>query len=190
MRHAGGGKELKAELKAMQGHFRQFMTNLSTYGLESSRSGEGIADRAERFDHAPSRTTKSGSLEPVSSGRRFFVCSARPHREWHPAAPATDRTALKTSRSSDRTGLCRLRVPQCLPSREVESLHQRPRAVQHLLLQPYQTAGLGRRTDVYVVEPEGPFADAPNATDRKFPGNLTESSRTLHPLQIVSEVED
>ena len=34
MRTPGVGRELKRELKTMQGHFRQFMTNLTTYGLD------------------------------------------------------------------------------------------------------------------------------------------------------------
>lgn len=46
------------------------------------------------------------------------------------------------------------------------------------------------RGHVYVVEPLGPFEDDPNVTDKKFPGNPTESYRTLHPLRVVGEVAD
>jgi hypothetical protein len=50
-------------------------------------------------------------------------------------------------------------------------------------------AGGGERGHIYVVEPTGPFEDDPNVTNKKFPGNITESYRTRHPLQIVSEVQ-
>ncbi|MBC3761249.1 NAD(+)--rifampin ADP-ribosyltransferase [Quadrisphaera oryzae] len=46
------------------------------------------------------------------------------------------------------------------------------------------------RGHLYVVEPLGPFEDDPNVTDKKFPGNPTESYRTLHPLRVVGEVAD
>jgi hypothetical protein len=42
---------------------------------------------------------------------------------------------------------------------------------------------------IYVVEPTGPFEDDPNVTNKRFPGNVTESYRTRHPVRIVSEVE-
>lgn len=42
---------------------------------------------------------------------------------------------------------------------------------------------------VYVVEPTGPFEDDPNVTNKKFPGNVTQSYRTRHPVRIVAEVE-
>ena len=41
---------------------------------------------------------------------------------------------------------------------------------------------------VYVVEPTGPFEDDPNVTNKKFPGNLTQSYRTRHPLRVVDEL--
>lgn len=41
---------------------------------------------------------------------------------------------------------------------------------------------------IYVVEPTGPFEDDPNLTDRRFPGNVTRSYRTRHPLRVVGEV--
>ena len=43
---------------------------------------------------------------------------------------------------------------------------------------------------VYLVEPTGPFEHDPNVTNKKFPGNLTRSYRSLAPLKIVGEVED
>jgi hypothetical protein len=43
---------------------------------------------------------------------------------------------------------------------------------------------------IYIVEPTGPFDDDPNLTDKKFPGNITASYRSLDPLRIVGEVED
>ncbi|MCW3071804.1 MAG: arr, rifampin ADP-ribosylating transferase [Bacteroidetes bacterium] len=43
---------------------------------------------------------------------------------------------------------------------------------------------------VYIVEPTGSFENAPNVTDKKFPGNPTRSYRTLEPLKIVGEVTD
>lgn len=46
------------------------------------------------------------------------------------------------------------------------------------------------RGHIYVVEPEGPFEDDPNVTNKKFPGNVTQSYRTKHPVRVVSEVQD
>lgn len=43
---------------------------------------------------------------------------------------------------------------------------------------------------IYVVQPTGPFEDDPNLTNKKFPGNPTESYRTGDPLRIVGIVED
>jgi rifampin ADP-ribosylating transferase len=43
---------------------------------------------------------------------------------------------------------------------------------------------------IYVVEPTGPFEDDPNVTDKRFPGNVTRSYRTRHPLLVVDEVEN
>jgi hypothetical protein len=51
-------------------------------------------------------------------------------------------------------------------------------------------AGNGERGRIYVVEPLGPFEDDPNVTNKRFPGNLTQSYRTRHPLRVVSEVHD
>ena len=51
-------------------------------------------------------------------------------------------------------------------------------------------AGTTGRGHVYLVEPSGPFEDDPNVTDKKFPGNPTQSYRTRHPLRVVEEVTD
>ena len=50
-------------------------------------------------------------------------------------------------------------------------------------------AGLDERGHIYVVEPTGPFEDDPNVTNKKFPGNITQSYRTRDPLRVVSAVE-
>lgn len=50
-------------------------------------------------------------------------------------------------------------------------------------------AASAERGHVYVVEPAGPFEDDPNVTNKKFPGNITESYRTRDPLLVVGEVE-
>lgn len=50
-------------------------------------------------------------------------------------------------------------------------------------------ADAGTEPHVYVVEPTGPFEDDPNVTDKKFPGNITQSYRTPHPVRVVGEVE-
>jgi rifampin ADP-ribosylating transferase len=50
-------------------------------------------------------------------------------------------------------------------------------------------AGGGERGHIYVVEPLGPFEDDPNVTDKRFPGNPTQSYRTRHPLRVVGEVD-
>ena len=47
--------------------------------------------------------------------------------------------------------------------------------------------GRGR---IYIVEPTGRFEDDPNLTDKKFPGNVTASYRSLEPLRVTGEVED
>jgi rifampin ADP-ribosylating transferase len=46
----------------------------------------------------------------------------------------------------------------------------------------------GDRGHIYVVEPTGPFEDDPNVTNKKFPGNVTQSYRTRAPLRVVGEV--
>jgi rifampin ADP-ribosylating transferase len=49
-------------------------------------------------------------------------------------------------------------------------------------------AGTGRGR-IYLVEPSGEFEDDPNVTNKRFPGNVTQSYRTRHPMRIVDEVE-
>ncbi len=49
-------------------------------------------------------------------------------------------------------------------------------------------AGSKERGRIYVVAPLGPFEDDPNVTNRRFPGNPTQSYRTRHPLRVVGEV--
>jgi hypothetical protein len=49
--------------------------------------------------------------------------------------------------------------------------------------------GEGRRY-IYIVEPTGPFEDDPNLTDKKYPGNVTASYRSLAALRIAGQVED
>lgn len=51
-------------------------------------------------------------------------------------------------------------------------------------------AGTGERGHIYVVEPLGPFEDDPNVTDKRFPGNPTQSYRTTAPLRVVAELGD
>ena len=43
---------------------------------------------------------------------------------------------------------------------------------------------------IYAVEPTGPFENDPNLTDKKYPGNPTNSYRTREALQVVGEVID
>ena len=50
-------------------------------------------------------------------------------------------------------------------------------------------SGDNGRGHIYVVEPTGPFEDDPNVTNKRFPGNVTRSYRTRHPMRIVREVE-
>ena len=50
-------------------------------------------------------------------------------------------------------------------------------------------AGEGRGR-IYIVEPTGVYEDDPNLTDKKFPGNPTESYRTKEALRVVGEVMD
>jgi hypothetical protein len=50
-------------------------------------------------------------------------------------------------------------------------------------------AGVGRER-IYIVEPTGPIVDDPNLTDKKFPGNPTQSFRTRQPLRVTGEVSE
>ena len=47
--------------------------------------------------------------------------------------------------------------------------------------------GRGR---IYIVEPTAGFEDDPNVTDKKFPGNPTQSFRSREPLRVVGELAD
>jgi rifampin ADP-ribosylating transferase len=47
--------------------------------------------------------------------------------------------------------------------------------------------GRGR---IYVVEPTGDFEDDPNVTDKKLPGNPTQSFRSREPLRVMGELVD
>lgn len=46
------------------------------------------------------------------------------------------------------------------------------------------------RGRIYIVEPTGDFEDDPNLTDKKFPGNPTQSFRSREPLRVAGEVLD
>ena len=49
-------------------------------------------------------------------------------------------------------------------------------------------AGDGRGR-IYLVEPTGEFEDDPNLTDKKFPGNPTQSFRSHEPLCVIGELD-
>ena len=53
-----------------------------------------------------------------------------------------------------------------------------------------ELASGGGRGRIYVVEPMGEFEDDPNVTDKKFPGNPTQSFRSRDPLPVVGELVD
>jgi rifampin ADP-ribosylating transferase len=46
------------------------------------------------------------------------------------------------------------------------------------------------RGHIYIVEPTGAFEDDPNLTDKKVPGNPTQSFRSREPLRVVGELVD
>ena len=50
-------------------------------------------------------------------------------------------------------------------------------------------AGEGRGR-IYVVERMGEFEDDPNLTNKRFPGNPTQSFRSSEPLRVVGELFD
>jgi rifampin ADP-ribosylating transferase len=50
-------------------------------------------------------------------------------------------------------------------------------------------AGEGRGR-IYIVEPTGELEDDPNVTDKKFPGNPTQSFRSREPVRVVGELVD
>lgn len=41
---------------------------------------------------------------------------------------------------------------------------------------------------IYLVEATGPIEEDPNLTDKKFPGNPTQSYRSKHPFKVVGEI--
>jgi len=43
---------------------------------------------------------------------------------------------------------------------------------------------------IYLVEPQGELEDDPNVTDKRFPGNPTQSFRSREPLRVVGELVD
>ena len=47
-----------------------------------------------------------------------------------------------------------------------------------------------RRGRIYLVEPMGDFEDDPNVTNKRFPGNPTQSFRSREPLRVVGELLD
>ncbi len=51
-------------------------------------------------------------------------------------------------------------------------------------------AGSNERGHIYIVEPTGPFEDDPNVTNKRFPGNVTQSYRTRDPLRILDEMRN
>jgi len=44
------------------------------------------------------------------------------------------------------------------------------------------------RERIYLVEPTGEIEDDPDLTDRKFPGNPTQSYRSTQPFKVVGEI--
>lgn len=46
------------------------------------------------------------------------------------------------------------------------------------------------RERIYIVEPTAAFVDDPNLTDRKFPGNPTQSYRSRAPLRVIGEIAE
>ena len=50
-------------------------------------------------------------------------------------------------------------------------------------------AGSSEQGRIYIVVPTGPFEDDPNVTNKKFAGNITQSYRTRHPMEVVGELE-
>ena len=51
-----------------------------------------------------------------------------------------------------------------------------------------ELAGGEGRGRIYIVEPTGEFEDDPNVTDKRFPGNPTQSFRTHEPLRVAGEL--
>lgn len=53
-----------------------------------------------------------------------------------------------------------------------------------------ELAGGEGRGRIYIVEPTGEFEDDPNLTDKRFPGNPTQSFRSREPLRVVGELAE
>jgi len=53
-----------------------------------------------------------------------------------------------------------------------------------------ELAGGAGRGRIYIVETTGEFEDDPNVTDKKFPGNPTQSFRSRAPVRVVGELVD
>ncbi len=70
--------------------------------------------------------------------------------------------------------------PVGLPSPRIPPLLNRP--PRRLRPHPFSQRG------IYIVEPTGPIIDDPNLTDKKFPGNPTQSYRSRAPLRVTGEV--
>ena len=82
------------------------------------------------------------------------------------------------------------------------SNHEAGRVLRHIyfsaLLEPaiwgaelaLAAAGAEGRGSIYIVQPTGPFEDDPNLTNKRFPGNPTQSFRTRAPLEVIGIVED
>ena len=51
-----------------------------------------------------------------------------------------------------------------------------------------ELAGGEGRGRIYIVEPTGELEDDPNVTDKKFPGNPTQSFRSREPVRVVGEL--
>jgi rifampin ADP-ribosylating transferase len=47
-----------------------------------------------------------------------------------------------------------------------------------------------QRGRIYIVEPTGGFEDDPNVTDKRYPGNPTQSFRSREPIRVIGEVLD
>lgn len=80
--------------------------------------------------------------------------------------------------------------------------HFEDRALKHVyfsaLLEPaiwgaelaMALSNLDGRGHIYVVQPTGLFEDDPNLTNKRSPGNPTQSYRTSYPLRIIEIVKD
>jgi len=86
----------------------------------------------------------------------------------------------------------------CLLTAGSESNYQAELVMNHVYFTAHANgAGLAAslakgnaRERVYIVEPTGAFANDPNVTNKKFPGNPTRSYRSTAPLRIVGELTD